>query len=78
MIPRIAPTPVLLINAAHDEVDDKAAAYFRAANEPKQRWLVPAGGHTGGITAMPQEYERRVVGFLDRRLTGRPAAPPAR
>ena len=36
--------------------------------EPKQSWTVPRGGHTGGIDAMPQEYERRVVGFLDRAL----------
>lgn len=68
LIPRIAPRPVFLINALHNEVDRKAPEYFAAAREPKQQWLVPKGGHTGGLTSMPGEYERRVVGFLDRSL----------
>jgi dienelactone hydrolase len=70
LIPRIAPRPVFLINAAHNEVDQKAPEYFAAAREPKQQWLVPRGGHTDGIIAMPREYERRVVGFFDRALLG--------
>jgi dienelactone hydrolase len=70
LIPRIAPRPVFLINARHNEVDQKAAEYFAAAREPKQQWLVPRGGHTGGISAMPREYERRVIDFLDRSLLG--------
>jgi uncharacterized protein len=68
LIPRIAPRPVFLINAAHNEVDHKAPEYFAAAREPKQQWLVPRGGHTDGISAMPREYERRVIGFFDRSL----------
>jgi uncharacterized protein len=70
LIPRIAPRPVFLINAAHNEFDQKATEYFAAAREPKQQWLVPRGGHTGGISAMPSEYERRVVRFFDRSLLG--------
>ena len=68
LIPRIAPRPVFLINAIHNEVDHKAPEYFAAAGEPKQQWLVPKGGHAGGYAAMPREYERRVVDFLDRSL----------
>jgi hypothetical protein len=68
LIPRISPRPVFLINAMHNEVDNKAPEYFAAAGEPKEQWLVPRGGHTGGITAMPAEYERRVTDFLDRAL----------
>ena len=68
LIPRIAPRPVFLINALHNEVDHKAPEYFAAAGEPKQRWLVPKGGHVGGFAAMPAEYERRVISFLDRSL----------
>ena len=68
LIPKIAPRPVFLINAMHNEVDNKASEYFAAAGEPKQRWLVPKGGHVGGFAAMPAEYERRVIGFLDRSL----------
>jgi hypothetical protein len=67
-IPKIAPRPVFLINAMHNEVDHKAPEYFAAAGEPKQRWLVPEGGHAGGFAAMPAEYERRIIGFFDRSL----------
>jgi dienelactone hydrolase len=78
LIPRIAPRPVFLINAAHNEVDQKAPEYFAAAREPKQQWLVPRGGHTGGISATPREYERRVVGFFDRSLLPHNAAAAVR
>jgi uncharacterized protein len=39
--------------------------FYAAAREPKAIWRVPGSGHTGGIEARPQEYERRVVGFFD-------------
>jgi hypothetical protein len=45
--------------------------FYAAAREPKQLWEVTAGKHTGGITAVPAEYERRVVGFFDRALLDR-------
>lgn len=70
-LPRIAPRPVFLINAEHNEVDAKAPEYWAAARAPKQRWLVPKGGHTDGIRVMPAEYERRVVAFFDRALLDR-------
>ena len=44
--------------------------YFDSAREPKEIWLVPGAGHTGGIEAQPDEYERRVVGFFDDALLG--------
>ena len=44
--------------------------YYDSAREPKEIWLVPGAGHTGGIEARPQEYERRVVGFFDDALLG--------
>jgi MYXO-CTERM domain-containing protein len=65
LLPKIAPRPVLLINAAHHEVDAKAPEYYAAARSPKQQWSVPRGGHTDGIDVMPDEYERRVAGFFD-------------
>jgi uncharacterized protein len=42
--------------------------YYAPAGEPKQIWEIPEAGHTDGIAARPQEYERRVVGFFDRTL----------
>lgn len=37
LIPRISPRPLLLINAMHNEVDNKAPEYFAAAREPKEQ-----------------------------------------
>jgi hypothetical protein len=68
LMPRIAPRPVFLIEAEHGEVGHKLPEYFAAARAPKLSWTVPRGGHTGAIDAMPQEYERRVVGFLEEAL----------
>jgi len=45
--------------------------YYDAAFPPKAIWKVPGAGHTGGIEAQPEEYERRVIGFFDRTLLGR-------
>jgi hypothetical protein len=65
LVGRIAPRPVFLVRAEHGEVGAKTPEYLAAAGAPKQSWTVPRGGHTDGIDAMPHEYERRVVGFLD-------------
>jgi hypothetical protein len=42
--------------------------YFDSAGEPKELWLVPGAGHTGGLDAQPEEYERRVIAFFDEAL----------
>jgi hypothetical protein len=39
--------------------------YYAAAGEPKSIWKITEGRHTGGIDAVPEEYERRVIGFFD-------------
>lgn len=44
--------------------------YYDAAGEPKELWVAPGAGHTGGFRAQPEEYERRVTGFFDRYLLG--------
>ena len=36
-----------------------------------QLWELPDGKHTGALDEEPEEYERRVIGFFDRRLLGR-------
>ena len=43
--------------------------YYGAARGPKHIWKVDTS-HTHGLAAHPVEYERRVVGFLDRALRG--------
>ena len=44
--------------------------FYASAQRPKEIWEVPGAGHIQGLDAQPEEYERRVVGFLDRELLG--------
>lgn len=69
LMPRIAPRPVLLIRGMNGNGDEALNRAYRDAGRPTARlWEIPHAGHTGGISAAPAEYERRVVGFLDRAL----------
>jgi dienelactone hydrolase len=71
LVDRISPTPVFFIYATHGAGgEDNNPNYFRAAREPKQIWRIDTS-HTHGLTARPQEYERRVIGFFDRALAVR-------
>lgn len=58
--------PVLLVfgeaEAANASVDEQ----FAAAAPPKELWIVPGAGHGGYLQADPQEYARRVLGFLEK------------
>jgi uncharacterized membrane protein YidH (DUF202 family) len=69
LVDDIAPRPLLLIrglNGQQQEVLNRV--YYDAAREPKTLWEVPGAGHTAALSALPREYERRVVGFVDRAL----------
>jgi hypothetical protein len=69
LVPRIAPRPVLLIEVVHGNPDEVLnGVYDRAAGDSSELWKVAKGGHTGAHAAAPGQYERRVVGFLDRAL----------
>jgi len=72
-IGEISPRPVFLIYAEPGMGGESESQedYFAAAGEPKQLWKVPGSAHTGGIEAQPAEFERRVIGFLDRALLDR-------
>jgi hypothetical protein len=53
-----------------DEGD--AAAYIqREARGNVTVWVVPGAEHTGGLSPAPEEWERRVIEFLDAALFGR-------
>jgi uncharacterized protein len=71
-IGEIAPRSVFLIYArpGMGGEDVRQPKYFAAAGEPKAIWLVPGAEHTGGIDVAPDEYERRVIAFLDEALLG--------
>jgi dienelactone hydrolase len=68
---RIASTPVFFIYAKHGQGGEELnRKYYAAAREPKTIWQTKSE-HTEGITAEPEEYERRVIGFFDRTLAER-------
>jgi uncharacterized protein len=70
-VAKIAPTPVFFIYGEKGQGGTETKpnkGFYEAAREPKQIWEVPNGQHVAGITAAPQEYEQRVVGFFDRAL----------
>lgn len=72
LVARIAPRPVFLIYAENGGGGEELTPqYYAAAAQPKQQWLVPGAGHTGGLATHPEEYEQRVIEFFDRGLLGR-------
>ena len=67
---RIEHTPVFFVYATKGAGgEDNNPEYYAAAREPKRIWKIDTS-HTHGLTARPVEYERRVVGFFDRTLSG--------
>jgi fermentation-respiration switch protein FrsA (DUF1100 family) len=68
---RISPRPLFLVYATHGQGGENLnPTYYEAAGEPKELWEITSGGHTGGLEAEGEEYERRVLGFFDRSLLG--------
>jgi fermentation-respiration switch protein FrsA (DUF1100 family) len=71
-IARIAPRPVLLIHGTRDYLisSENAHRLRDAAPGNAALWEVPGAYHTGAIVVAPDEYERRVLDFLDTALAG--------
>jgi uncharacterized protein len=65
LIPRIAPTPLLLISSADAPNETLAPRYTALGGEGATHWAVPGDNHIGGITESPSQYERVVITFLD-------------
>ena len=61
-------TPTLLISAGTAEERGFNLLYERAARGRVEHWNLPRAQHTDAIHAQRAVYERRLVGFLDRRL----------
>jgi dienelactone hydrolase len=62
-----SPTPIFLITAEGDLGINQAC--FDAAAEPKTMWPREETGHRiGALFDYPDEYEQRVIGFLDQAL----------
>jgi len=69
LVDDIAPRPVLLIRGLDGQPAEQLnRAFFDRAGAHKELWEVPRAGHTAAITARPDEYAARVLGFFDRAL----------
>jgi pimeloyl-ACP methyl ester carboxylesterase len=69
VVPRIAPRPALLIWAPNGgNQETMTPVYGRLIGSSAEVWSIPDAMHMRGLQAHPVEYERRVVGFLDRSL----------
>ena len=68
LVPRIAPRPVLLIEAVNGNPDEVLNERLRRAAGGTELWKIATGGHTGALAAVPAEYEQRVAAFFDRDL----------
>lgn len=64
--------PLLIIAGELDRhaTLEQSRTLFRAAPEPKELWVIPGAAHQDFHRLAPGEYERRVLGFLERTLRG--------
>jgi uncharacterized protein len=63
-------TSFLLITAGNVDDEGHAAAYIRAgASERVTVWNVEGADHTGGYDKQPDDWQQRVVAFLDETLS---------
>jgi uncharacterized protein len=65
---------VFFVYGEHGQPMEQRAneGFYAAAGRPKAIWEVPGAKHMGGITAQPDEYERRIVRFFDDALPRSP------
>lgn len=67
IIGQISPRAVLLIQGAKDSTIPlrNIDALYAAANEPKQRYVLPEVGHGGFLQAEPKLFKKNVLTFLE-------------
>jgi uncharacterized protein len=63
----VRPFPVLLICGTRDHTIPcrHAQNIFRAAQGQKELWVVEGAGHASALGHSPEEYEKRVIRFLE-------------
>lgn len=78
-IGRIAPRPILLTHGTLDEIVPVRHAYtlFKAAEEPKELWIVPGAHHVGARDQDPDGYFLKVERFLQQALSPADALLPS-
>lgn len=68
-VAKATPRPVLLIAAGDVEDEARAGRYIRSGSPASVGlWIVPGADHTGGLGTQPDEWEQRVIAFLDAAL----------
>jgi fermentation-respiration switch protein FrsA (DUF1100 family) len=68
-IAALSPRPILLISDLADDIVEEpldGELLYANAGEPKELWQIPESHHVQAWAVVPQEYERRVVTFLDK------------
>lgn len=50
-----------------DEIDYNEV-YYTSAQDRSRWWIVPEGGHTEALKMFPDEYEARIIGFLEGKM----------
>jgi alpha-beta hydrolase superfamily lysophospholipase len=62
--------PILIISGIEDRRTTAAETeqMFATAKQPKELWMVPDASHVDLHRASPEEYETRVLGFLDQHI----------
>jgi pimeloyl-ACP methyl ester carboxylesterase len=65
---KISPRPLLLISTGESKGRDLVRNFYLSADQPKQLWEIPEAGHGGQFQTRPEEYEDRVIRFLNHYL----------
>jgi fermentation-respiration switch protein FrsA (DUF1100 family) len=74
VIGQISPRPVLITHGGLDEIVPVRHAHtlFKAADEPKELWVVPEAHHVGARDIDPDAYFEKIERFLRLALTADP------
>ena len=70
VVAHISPRPLLIIGGALDTTVPVSMdiELFRAANQPKSLWIIPAASHLGYMQIAPVEYSSRLIAFFTNAL----------
>jgi uncharacterized protein len=73
-VSRIAPRGLLVVSPGADRLIEPSQPrrLYEAAREPKSLFIVPDAPHGEAYASAPEEYQRRVLTFLERYLEGAP------
>lgn len=66
VVGQLSPKPLFLLHGTEDRAVhySQSQRLFDAAGDPKELWILEGAGHTTLFNKAPEEYERRVLGFL--------------